>query len=177
MIVCMTLLVGVFYPLFITVVSDLIMTENARGSLIKVNEKIIGSRLIAQKFVTDAYFWPRPSATDYKPLAPAGGSNLGPTSKKLKEQIAERIKTLKTDPMSVPAELVYASGSGLDPEITERAAYFQITRIAKARGITNLVNLKFFIDSLVEEYGKGYLNVLLLNIALDKQFPLVKHEK
>lgn len=137
-----------------------------------VNNKVIGSKLLAQNFKQERYFWPRPSAVDFDPIKPAGGSNLGPTSQQLKKQVEERIKKYPSLP---PADLVYASGSGLDPHISLEAAYFQIERVAKSRQISESY-LKNVINSLAEGFGKKHVNVLLLNIALDQQFPEKKND-
>lgn len=178
----MILLTGLLYPLIITALSLLIMPRQAKGSLVQVNGRIIGSELIAQKFASDSYFWPRPSANDYNALS-SGGSNLGPTSQKLKKIVQERVQTLaKFQPShstAIPSELVYASGSGLDPHINLQTAYFQIERVAKARSLANQdqLKLKTLIDSLVEGrqlgfIGPQYVNVLRLNQALDQNFPI-----
>lgn len=169
MLCLMIVLTGLIYPLFATLVFSITMSKKAGGSLILSENRVIGSKLIAQKFIGEAYFWPRPSAVDYNPAKPAGGSNLGPSSKKLKEQVEERIKTLGP---KVPAELAYASGSGLDPHISLPAAYFQVERIANKRTVADQAQLRALIDSLAEGLGDQYVNVLLLNNALDQQFPV-----
>lgn len=170
----MTLLTGVIYPLLITIVAQLIMKHKADGNFLSSKGKIVGAPLIAQKFESDGYFWARPSAIDYNPL-PSGGSNLGPTSAKLKKAVEERqAKILKAhggEKDNIPAELLFASGSGLDPHIKASTAYFQIERIAKSRGIENN-QIKSLIDSkLIPPHlswlDRGYVNVLLLNHALD----------
>ncbi len=167
----MIILTGLLYPLLITVIAQVIMPKQAGGSIIKIKDRIIGSELIAQQFKGDAYFWPRPSAVDYDPIKPAGGSNLGPTSKKLEKIIEERVKTLGPHP---PSELVYASSSGLDPHISLETAYFQLDRIAKARSIHDRNQLRSLVDSSAQGFSKKYVNVLVLNKALDKHFPLKK---
>lgn len=170
MILVMTLLVGLIYPLGITIIAGTIMSERAEGSLIRDEDRIIGSELIGQDFTKAIYFWPRPSYINYNPLI-SGGSNLGPTSKKLQEQVLERITKLNADAATVPAELVYASASGLDPHISLETAYFQMDRIAKARNILEAVRLRYFIDYVAMESEGDYVNVLKLNLGLDKQFP------
>jgi K+-transporting ATPase ATPase C chain len=147
------------------------MPEKAGGSLVMSGNKIIGSSLIAQQFKSDAYFWPRPSATLYDPLKPAGGSNLGPTSKKLQEIVRERVKIMGS---SVPAELVYASGSGSDPHVSLETAYYQIERVAKARSIDDPAQLRLLIDQLAEGFSSKYVNVLLLNLSIDRHYPVNK---
>jgi K+-transporting ATPase ATPase C chain len=148
----------------------------ANGSLVVFREKIVGSDLIGQKFVSEKYFWPRPSAIDYNPL-PSGGSNLGSTSIDLLVKVAERRKLMeKANPESgvVPSDLLFASGSGLDPHITPEAAKYQIERVARARALD--IEQKKILITLVEQYveppvfgifGQPRVNVLRLNLALD----------
>lgn len=168
--VFMTLLTGLLYPLLITGIAQLAMPKRANGSLVWKGGKIVGSALIAQNITDKRYFRPRPSAIDYDPVKPSGGSNLGPTSRKLKEIVKERQQKVGQD---APPELLYASGSGLDPHISLEAAYFQIPEVAKARSVNEDV-LKNLIDSLGEGkklgfLGSSYVNVQLLNQALDEQ--------
>lgn len=144
------------------------MPHFSNGSLVQKGDQSIGSSLIAQNTTDERYFWPRPSAIDYDPIKPSGGSNLGPTSKKLKDTVKERKLKVGND---APSELLYASGSGLDPHISLETAYFQIPRIAKLRAIQES-ELKHIIDSIAEGkqlgfLGPRYVNVLLLNQALD----------
>lgn len=161
----MTLLTGVIYPLIITGIAQITMSKAANGSLLVKDNKIIGSKLIAQNTTSDRFFWPRPSAIDYDPLKPSGGSNLGPTSQKLKEAVEQRQQKYGKD---APSDLLYASGSGLDPHISIKAAYYQIPRVAKARSIDEK-ELKNLIDSHREGFlDLGYVNVLLLNQALEE---------
>lgn len=164
----MTVLTGIIYPLFITLVAQFTMSNLSNGNLVQKGDQIVGSLLIAQNTTDDRYFWPRPSAIDYDPIKPSGGSNLGPTSQKLKDTVEERKKKIGNE---APSELLYASGSGLDPHISLETAYFQIPRVAKARSIQES-ELKKTIDSIVEGkqlgfLGSRYINVLLLNQALD----------
>ncbi len=160
------ILTGLIYPLFITVIAQLVMPYRANGQLVMNGDQLIGSELIAQKFEKPGYFWPRPSAVDYNPLA-SGGSNLGPTSAKLRTQVDERRKPYGVS-LDLPSELLYASGSGLDPHISLKTALFQADRIAKARGID-----RKNIEELIHQQVQGgllsphHLNVLMLNIALD----------
>lgn len=170
MLLTLTLLTGVVYPFVITVIAQTVFPEQAKGSLIIHENKVIGSLLIGQNFKKGEYIHPRPSFVDFNPLKPAAGSNLGPTSNSLKLAVEERIKQYESLP---PADLVYASASGLDPHISIQAALFQTDRIAKSRGIDELSALKTFITSQVSE-GAPYINVLLLNIALDNHFPAKK---
>lgn len=171
------LLTGIIYPLIITGIAQLAMRQSANGDFLEVNGKIVGSSLIAQKFQNEKYFWPRPSAIDYNPL-PSGGSNLGPTSAALKKAVEERKAALLkasggTDVSKIPSELLYASGSGLDPHISPSTAYFQIDRIMKARGITSREPLEKLIQKHTKERFLGFIgepctNVLQLNLALDQ---------
>jgi len=162
-------LTGLIYPMVITLIGQTTMKTEASGDFLKVNEKIIGSKLIAQKFTSDKYFWPRPSASDYNPQA-SGGSNLGPTSSILKKDVEQRRKTYTSE--NIPSELLYASGSSLDPHISLDAAYFQAPRIAAARKLDE-EGIKNLIESTSENnfhylFGSPYVNVLVLNLALDK---------
>ena len=163
----MAVLTGLAYPLFITGIAQLTMPRLANGSLIQQKDQTIGSALIAQNTTGDRYFWPRPSAIDFDPMKPSGGSNLGPTSQKLKEAVEERKKKVGNQ---APPELLYASGSGLDPHISLETAYFQMPRVAKGRSI-NETHLKEMIDRISEGGQLGwirYVNVLVLNQALDE---------
>lgn len=165
------------YPLSITVISNLSMPTQASGSLVHRNGKVIGSLLIGQKFEKAGYFWPRPSAVNYNPL-PSGASNLGPTSRELKKQVGERKEKimkafLLSDAKIIPADLLLASGSGLDPHISLSSAYFQMEQIAHHRKM-QVSDLKKIIDSHIERRQFKILgcalcvNVLKLNLALDE---------
>jgi potassium-transporting ATPase KdpC subunit len=176
----MTFLTGIIYPLLITAIAQLTMKQKADGNFLTSNEKVVGAILIAQKFENDKYFWARPSAIDYNPL-PSGGSNLGPTSAALKKTVEERKeKIAKAHSVAndkIPAELLFASGSGLDPHINVSTAYFQIERVAKSRGIESK-DIKNLVDHMTTKRSLGFLgeacvNVLLLNKALD-DFPQKK---
>lgn len=171
----MTLITGVVYPLLVTAVAKLLMPKQAEGSLIFQDDRLIGSSLIAQKFEQEKYFWPRPSAVDYDPL-PSGASNLGPISKELKQMVLEREKKLleKAPSQVIPRELLYASGSGLDPHISPETVYFQLQRVLEARGWEkNELKVANVIRELTENtffpyLGPTYINVLKLNLALDQ---------
>ncbi len=176
----LTLLTGVIYPLFITGIGYLILPHKTNGSLLYVKGEIVGSALIGQKFEDSKYFWPRPSAHNYDALA-SGGSNYGPTSKDLKKAIDERKAALMKahsieNADEIPSELLFASGSGLDPHITPKAALFQMKRVAKARKMDNEKGYKALEDLINSQTDKPFLgfigetcvNVLTLNIALDK---------
>jgi K+-transporting ATPase ATPase C chain len=186
LIVAFTVITGLIYPLAMTGIAQMAFPWQANGSLIVKDGKVIGSELIGQNFTSGKYFHGRPSATvDTDPNDPAktvaapynaansAGSNAGPTSKGLVDRVAEDIKKLKAenDGVPVPADLVTASASGLDPDITPAAAYFQAPRVAKERGLP-LERVR----ELVAEYtqsrylgilGEPRVNVLKLNLALD----------
>jgi len=175
-----TVLTGIVYPLLITGIAQISFPAKANGSLIYKDNKAIGSQLIGQKFDTAIYFSSRPSAIDYNPL-PSGGSNYGVTSAKLKIQVAQRkthfwklneLDSLKT---TIPSEMLFASGSGLDPEISPAAAFLQLNRIAKIRNFNAVQKEKLIqcIQNQTQEpqylcLGDQRINVLLLNIELDK---------
>jgi len=173
----MTLVTGLAYPLIITAIAQLTMRFSAEGSLIYSQGQLVGSSLIAQKFESEKYFWPRPSAVDYNPL-PSGASNLGPTSRKLKQMILKREKNIfkasKASKGIIPREMLYASGSGLDPHISPEAAFFQLQRVIKARGFDSKIDqVENLINQMVENtafpfLGPPYINVLKLNLALDE---------
>ena len=174
-----TVLLGGIYPLVITGVAQLLFPEKANGSLIIVDNKPVGSKLIGQNFDNDLYFSSRPSATNYNPL-PSGGSNLGLTSEKLKQQVDERkLQFVKANQVSenesVPSEMLFASASGLDPHISPNAAIMQVGRIEDARNFNSTQKQQLFqaINQLTEEpqflfLGEARINVLQLNLALDK---------
>lgn len=168
--ILMTILTGILYPLLILSIAQLTMPGLANGSLLYKDNQVVGSVLIAQNTPGNHYFWPRPSAIDYDPMKPSGGSNFGPISQKLKEAIAERKQKFGDH---APPELLYASGSGLDPHLSLEAAYFQIPRVAKARSMKE-TDLKNLIDTLSEGkqlgfLGEQYVNLLNLNLRLDKK--------
>lgn len=172
----MTLLTGGIYPLLVTGIGQSLMAHKANGSLIKKNDQIIGSEWIGQNFSDPKYFWSRPSATDDNPL-PSGGSNLGLTSKDLQTKFKERSEKYKNGDKQIPADLLFASASGLDPHITPAAAQFQISRIMAARGLalTQQEELSQLVSDLVEKadynlFGQSRVNVLKLNLALDQSF-------
>jgi len=174
-----SLVTGIIYPLFITGMANLLFKDKADGSLIKRNDQVIGSSLIGQAFDSLAYFWSRPSAIGYNPL-PSGGSNLGLTNEKIRQQLMEReryfLRVNSLPPGThVPSEMVFTSGSGLDPHISPEAALLQVDRIAKARNFSIIQRneLQILITKLIEEpqlslFGQERINVFMLNLELDK---------
>ena len=177
--VVLTVLCGIAYPLLVTGIAQLAFSEKANGSLIVQGNKVVGSVLIGQKFDQENYFWSRPSATDYSAM-PSGGSNLGPSSEKLKQQVAERkTKWNASNPdvgnEPIPSEMLLASASGLDPHISLKAALLQVDRIVKARQLSNEQKQQLVktINELTETpqfslLGEQRINVLKLNLGLDK---------
>jgi potassium-transporting ATPase KdpC subunit len=174
-------LTGLIYPYVMTGLAQLLFPWRANGSLI-TDEKgqAIGSELLAQGFANPAYLQPRPSAAGdkgYDPMS-SGGSNLGTTSKKLQDRVAGDVKRLKAENPDasgpVPAELVTTSGSGLDPHVSPEGAFWQVPRIGKARGVSR-ERVRAVVESNIEGrtfgiLGEPRVNVLLVNVALDRQF-------
>ena len=185
--VALTLITGLVYPLAITGIAETIFPYKSHGSLLERDGAVVGSALIGQEFKSDKYFHGRPSATtapdpnDSTKTVPApynaansGGSNLGPTSKVLAERLQADVDKLKQEnpSMPVPLDLVTTSGSGLDPHISPEAALFQVPRVAKARNIAE-DRLRQLVDEHTERRTLGLLgeprvNVLALNLALDR---------
>jgi K+-transporting ATPase ATPase C chain len=184
--IALTLLTGLVYPLAMTAIAGVMFPKTAGGSLIERNAQVVGSALIGQEFRNDRYFHGRPSATTAPDpsdagktvsapynAANSGGSNLGPTSKALNDRLKEDVDRLKAENpgAEIPVDLVTASASGLDPDISPQSALFQVPRVARARRMT-----EDRIRQLVAEHTEGRLagllgeprvNVLALNLALD----------
>jgi len=185
--IALTLITGLVYPLAMTGIAQVIFPYRAQGSLIERDGKVVGSELIGQQFTSDKYFHGRPSATTAPdPADPnktvaapynaanSGGSNLGPSNKALIDRVQGDIDKLKQENPSapVPADLVTTSASGLDPEISPAAAYFQVPRVAKARNLAE-DRLRQLVSNHIEGrflglLGEPRVNVLLLNLALDQ---------
>ena len=175
--VVLTAVTGILYPLIVTGIAKVAFPDAANGSLIVKGGKPVGSRLIGQNFSDPKYFWGRPSATSPQPYnaAASGGSNLGPLNPALSEAVKGRIEALKAaDPgntRTVPADLVSASASGLDPQISPAAADYQVDRVARARHLDPAV-VKAMVARYTEDrqwgiFGEPRINVLELNLALD----------
>jgi K+-transporting ATPase ATPase C chain len=184
--VLLTLITGLAYPLAMTAIAGVVFPKQAEGSLIERDGKVVGSALIGQEFKDDKYFHGRPSATttadpaDATKTVPApynaansSGSNLGPTSKALNDRVKEDVDKLKAENPSaaVPIDLVTTSGSGLDPDISPEGALFQVPRVAKARNLPEDRVRQLVVDNtagrLAGLLGEPRVNVLELNLALD----------
>jgi K+-transporting ATPase ATPase C chain len=166
--VVLTAITSVAYPLAITGLAQAFFRDQANGSLVTAGNQLVGSSLLAQKFTSPRYFWPRPSAADYGTVA-SGASNQGFTSRKLLDAVNDRRKAFGAD---APSDLLYASGSGLDPHISPEAARYQIARVAAARNLPP-EKVTALVEKSVEPPQLGFLgqsgvNVLLLNRALDQ---------
>lgn len=178
----LTVVTGLLYSAVVTGISQVLFRNQANGSLVTKDGNVVGSSLIGQNFAKPEYFHPRPSAagSDGYDATASGGSNLGPTNQKLMDRVKGDIdKFRKENPDyngPIPADLLTASGSGLDPEVSPASAQAQVARVAKARGM-DAGALAQLVDSHVEGRTFGFLgeprvNVLMLNLALDQQFPV-----
>jgi len=179
LLVFMTLLTGIVYPVFIYLVAKTIFPQKSEGSFVKVNEKIIGSELVGQKFTSKKYFQSRPSAVDFQPM-PSGGSNLAPTSQTLKNTVdslrrAYIVFNELSENTDVPPDAVFSSASGIDPHISPVNALLQSDRVSKERNfnLNKKKELLELIKRLTENPQYGFLgeeriNVLYLNLELDK---------
>lgn len=178
--IAFTIICGGIYPLAVTGLAQALFPAQAKGSfVVDQHGREIGSSLIGQPFTAPKYLWPRPSATaefGYNPAA-SGGSNSGPTNPDYLKSVAERVKMLRDSGISspIPAELVQASASGLDPHISPRAARLQASRIAKARNLPEATVLKLINDSVQAPQfgvlGAAQVNVLAVNQKLDRLVP------
>lgn len=181
--ILLALVTGVIYPLLVTGLSQVLFPFQANGSLININNKLVGSQLIGQDFTGAQYFWGRPSATSGKPynafdqaaLTGSSGSNLGPLSQSLVDTVQARVYALHNSDagnlLPIPIDLVTASASGLDPHISVSAAYYQVPRVARTRGMSE-ASVFALVDQFVEDrqfglLGEPRVNVLMLNLALD----------
>jgi K+-transporting ATPase ATPase C chain len=182
--ILLTVLTGLIYPGIVTGLCQLLFPRQANGSLLARDGKVIGSTLIGQNFTRPEYFQPRPSAAgaDGYDASASGGSNLGPTSRKLADRVkASAGKFRKENPGytgAIPADLLTASGSGLDPHLSPASADAQVARVAKVRGVRpeqiREIMPKFTEGRDLGLFGDPRVSVLLLNIALDEQFPVRK---
>lgn len=174
----LTLICGVLYPFAITGIGRLAFTEQVEGSLVERDGQLVGSTLIGQAFSSPRYFWGRPSATSPMPnnASASGGSNLGPTNPALVDGVKGRIDALKAadpaNPAPIPVDLVTASGSGLDPDISIAAAKYQAGRVARERKLP-LALVQDLVDAHSQPrylgfFGEPRVNVLALNLALDR---------
>lgn len=175
----LTLITGIIYPLLITGLANLFYKDKAGGSLTKINDQPAGSSLIGQAFDSSIYFWPRPSQNNYDPL-PSAGSNLALTNERLRIIVSEReSKFLDANDLEpgtrVPSEMVFSSGSGLDPHISPESAILQAGRIARARNFSpdQRQELSDLIERLTQKpqfniFGQDRINVFILNLELDK---------
>ena len=174
MLLLFTLITGIAYPLAITGVAQVVFPQQANGSLIKDGDRVVGSELIGQAFAKPEYFHPRPSAAgDGYNAAGSSGSNLGPTSQALADRIKTDVQSARSEGIAgpVPADMVTASGSGLDPDISPANALAQVARVAKTRGLPEIEVRQLVERSTVPGtlglLGEPHVNVLLLNRQLD----------
>ncbi len=187
LVIALTVITGLLYPLAMTGIAGVIFPYQAQGSLIEKGGKVVGSALIGQVFADDKYFHGRPSATNAPDpkdatktvdapynAANSMGSNLGPTSKALADRVKADVDKLKKEnpAAAIPVDLVTTSGSGLDPDISPASAFFQVPRVAKARGLP-VERVRTLVESQIEGRTVGLLgeprvNVLKLNLALDR---------
>lgn len=176
-----TIVLGIVYPLAMTGLCQLVFPHQSNGSLITSGDKVIGSEILGQNFTRPEYFHPRPSAAGAKGYDPtaSNGSQLGPTSKKLIDRVSASIEQFRKENPDyhgpIPADLVTASASGLDPDISPDSAMAQVMRVAKARGISDQqasrLVAQFTQPPSLSIFGEPRVNVLKLNLALDQKYP------
>jgi K+-transporting ATPase ATPase C chain len=179
MTVVTTVVLGVIYPLVVTAIAQAVFPDKANGQLIERNGTVIGSRLIGQGFSSPGYFRPRPSATSTPyDAANSGGSQLGPTNKKLVDAVKANVEAARKEnpDMPVPIELATTSASGFDPHLSPAGAAFQVPRVARERGLS-IADVQRVVDAHTEGRQLGFLgeprvNVLELNLALDREHPM-----
>ena len=179
MTIATTILLGIIYPLVVTGLAQILFPNKANGQLIEANGKIVGSRILGQAFSSPGYFHSRPSAAGngYDATA-SNGSQYGPTNQKLIDRVKSDVAAAQADNPGtpIPIDLVTASGSGLDPEISPASAAFQVSRVARARGLSES-QLREIVAEHTERRQWGFLgeprvNVLELNLDLDRQYPI-----
>ena len=184
MTILMTVVTGLAYPVLVTGLCQMFFPNRANGSLVKVNGQVVGSALIGQNFAKPNYFHPRPSAAgnDGYDATASTGSNYGPTNQKLIDRVKASVEQFRKDNPDytgpVPADMVTASGSGLDPDISPESALAQAARVAKSRGVSP-DQIQQLIDGHTHHRTLGFLgeprlNVMELNVALDQQFPAMR---
>lgn len=174
--IIMSIATGIAYPLFITMIGKVAFNRQSNGSLVVDGETVMGSELVGQNFLHPEYFWSRPSASNYE-MVPSMATNLGPTSSALAGMVKKRVGLT-----GLPKEMLFASASGLDPHISPEAAFIQLPRVATERGLSGkkIDELRGMLYSFSEDrmfgvLGEPRVNVLKLNIELDKIFSKVKH--
>ena len=181
MTVVTTVLLGLVYPLAVTALAQLLFPSQANGQLVERGGRVVGSRIIGQPFTSPQYFHSRPSAAgNGYDAANSGGTNLGPTNKKLIDGVKAAVDQVRADNpgVPVPVDLVTSSASGLDPHVSPAAALFQAPRVARARGVDER-DVRRLVESHVEGrqwgvLGEPRVNVLELNLALDERWPIWK---
>jgi K+-transporting ATPase ATPase C chain len=181
MTVVTTVLLGIGYPLAVTALAQALFPDKANGQLVERQGRIVGSRIVGQSFTSPSYFHGRPSAAgNGYDAANSGGTNLGPTNKKLVDAVSAATQAARRDNASapVPIDLVTSSASGLDPDVSPESAMFQVPRVARARGISE-DEVRVLVNEYVEGRQLGFLgeprvNVLELNLALDARWPTIR---